>query len=287
MKVQKLIKFILVLFLVVLISPVSVSADMGPKDKLTVYVENPPVEPYYLDLLTQHGGPYDNLKDGEDALDADMVEILHQYNNEGWTPALTKGTKIPMWGSLVGKIDRNRMVHEFGYVGVPKTYRIIIVTKSGEVKVSAPYTRKVLQSSVTFDYVTGKVTVTSQLRAYGVQFLTTFSATVLLEGVLLLLFGFRLRDNWKVFFLVNLLTQIVLTVTVGAVLIINGPLAAFLVQFPMELMIMGAEAWLYQKFLIGQSRARRIVYGIAANIFSWIAGFLMVSHTYELITSLL
>ena len=43
--------------------------------------------------------------------------------------------------------------------------------------------------------------------------------TLVIEGVILLLFGFSLKKNWKAFLLVNIITQIFLTVTVGISLI--------------------------------------------------------------------
>ena len=87
--------------------PLSVSADIGPRDKLTVCVINPPGEPYYLDLLTQNSSTYENFhKEGErEALNQEMLALLYTYAGEGWKPALTEGTGVPMWGDLVGKAD--------------------------------------------------------------------------------------------------------------------------------------------------------------------------------------
>ncbi len=70
-----------------------------------------------------------------------------------------------MWGNLIGEADSERMVHKFGYVGVPDTYRIILVTKSGNVSVSKVYTREALQSSITFDYATGKALTMNTLNS--------------------------------------------------------------------------------------------------------------------------
>lgn len=144
----------------VLLSPV-VYADMGPKDRLTVYVDNPPSELYYLDLLTQNARTYNNFyDDGErETLNQEMIALLYSYESDGWKPALTEGTGVPMWGELTGHPDGNRMIHEFGYVGAPDTYRIIIVTESGKVFVSETYTRVALQSSITYDYATGTASV--------------------------------------------------------------------------------------------------------------------------------
>jgi len=165
-------------------------------------VENPPNEVYYLDLLTQSSSSYNNFHEaGErEALDKKMVALLYSYGNEGWMPGLVESTGVPMWGKLIGKADSERMVHKFGYVGVPDTYRIILVTKSGNVSVSNVYTREALQSSITFDYATGKAVVPSILLLYFLQFGWTFVTTLFAEGAILCLFGFKLKENWKVFF---------------------------------------------------------------------------------------
>lgn len=287
---------------------VPVFADFGPKDSLIVYVQNPPPEPYYLDLLTQEPGKNENLTAQEKALlDQKMLALLYSCEEEGWFPALTEGTNIPMFGKLVGTEENGRMVHQFGYFGLPNRYRIILVTKSGAVSVSPPYTRKTLQSSISFDYASSRAvqdensssglssdrysvmtgTVPGLLFSYLLQFLSTFLPTLLLEGFLLFLFGFPFRENWKVFLLTNLLTQLFLTLTLGSVLIFHGSLSAQFSQLPCELLILAAETLVYLKFLKGQNKARRCVYAITANLASWLAGFLLLSVQYRMITPLL
>ncbi len=278
---NKLLAAVIISCSLVTFFPIGATADIGPKDQLTVYVENPPTEDYYLDLLTQHSSPYDNYQDGErESLDQEMIALLYSYKSEGWTPALVEGTGVPMWGSLTGKEDGNRMVHKFGYVGVPDTYRIIIVTKGGKISVSETYTRKALQSSITFDYRTGRAEVPSILLLYSLQFAWTFALTLLVEGVLLYLFGFSLKENLRVFFLTNLLTQLALTLTVGATLIRSGTFAAHLFQFPAEIIILVFEVLVYKKFLAGQSAKCKIAYGIVANLLSWLGGFLLLNRLY-------
>lgn len=287
---------------------IPVFADFGPKDSLTVYVQNPPQEPYYLDLLTQEPGKNENLTAQEKAsLDQKMLALLYSCEEEGWFPALTGGTNIPMFGKLVGTEENGRIVHQFRYFGLPDYYRIILVTKNGAVSVSPPYTRKTLQSSITFDYATSQAvpeensssrfssaeysvmtgTAPGLLSSYLLQFISTLLPTLLLEGFLLLLFGFPFRENWKVFLLTNLLTQLFLTLTLGSVLIFHGSLSAQFSQLPCEVLILAAETLVYLKFLKGQSRARRCVYGITANLVSWLAGFFLLSVQYRMIAPLL
>lgn len=262
-------------------------ADMGPKARLTVYVTNPPAEEYYLDLLTQDTKQYDNFSAEErKSLNQGMLSLLYSYEAEGWKPALAEGTSTPMWGKLVGEPDGNKMIHTFGYFGVPDTYRIIIVTNSGKVSVSDIYTRKALQSSITYDYSNGKTTVPPIWIIYLLQFVMTYGSTLLIEGVILLLFGFRLKENYKVFLLVNFATQVVLTLTMGLALIKQGTISAYIVQLPIEILIIAAEAVLYRKYLKGKSNRRKCIYAITANMASWAVGFFLLNIQYQLLSSI-
>ena len=271
------IMFMLLLLISILV-PTTVFADMGPKDDLTVYVKNPPKELYYLDLLTENTGNYANIPDEKkDKLNKDMVKMLYSFKEDGWLPALVEGTNGPMWGKLTGDPDGDMMVHEFGYVGLPETYRIIIVTESGDISVSNTLTRKTLQGKVTYDFKTGMTEVPSTSRAYLSQFLFTCFFTLLIEGLLLVFFGFKLKENWKVFLITNVSTQIVLTATVGATLIRSGSLAAFMMQFPVELAILIFESIIFGLLLKGGTKMKRYGYGVAANIASWVFGYVMMA----------
>lgn len=269
-----------------------VGADMGPKDQLTVRLVNPPEEPYYLDLLWQpelSDGQqlYDNLSETErEELSGALLDRLFAEAPEGWSPALSGGTRAPLWGDLEGRADGSGRVHVFSYVGLPRVCRLILVTGSGKTLISEPFERKVLQRSVTFDCASGVLTQPSAAAALGMSFLLTLLPTLVIEGVLLLLFRFSLQKNWRPFLWVNLSTQTVLTLAVHFVLLASGPLSAHLVRFPMELVILLAETALYRHFLRGGTAARRTAYGIAANLASWLAGYLALGPTYALLVRL-
>ena len=267
-------------------------ADMGPKDQLTVRLVNPPQEPYYLDLLWQpqlQDGQqlYANLSEEErTALDGELLARLAAEAPEGWAPAFSGGTGTPLWGDLEGRADGDARVHVFGYVGLPRVCRLMLVTESGKTLVSEPFERKVLQSSVTFDCAAGALSQPSTAAALGVSFLLTLLPTLLIEGLLLLLFRFSLRQNWLLFLLVNLSTQVALTLAVHFVLLASGPFSAHLVRFPMELVILVSETVLSRRFLRGGAAARRTAYGVTANLASWLAGYLALGPTYALLVRL-
>ena len=88
---NKLLKLFLLLFVVMISisSIMTVSADYGPKDQLSIYVRNSPDELYYLDLLTQNSSRYKNLHEEERAgLNQEMLQLLYSLEDDGWKPAL-------------------------------------------------------------------------------------------------------------------------------------------------------------------------------------------------------
>ena len=305
MKTVRRKTFLLIIFLLslALLFALPVSADMGPKPQLTIHVINPPEEPYYLDLLIRESGGYSNLsEEKQTSLNPEMLALLDTYQDKGWYPAYVGGTKIPMWGDLTGTPEEGGRMHVFGYYGLPTSCRIILVTQSGRVVVSQEVVRQAFQSSVFFDYQAAAnsgeailpfteasdgvpVRATNLLLLYLVQFISTCVPTLLLEGAVLLLFRFRLQENWKVFLCTNLATQVLLTLTFGITLIQGGSIVAYMVQLPVELVILVVEVLVYGKRLKGHSATRAWVYGVVANLASWAAGFFLLESQYRFLTN--
>lgn len=271
--------WLLFIILVFVSFPVASYADTGPKPSLSIHLVNPPGEPYYLDLLIQDKGTYPNLHDEEKAvLDQDMLALLFSHESEGWNPAIAGGTGAPLWGSLAGEAEKGGMLHSFSYFGVPDTYRIIIVTQSGKVTVSETQTRKAYQDSITYDYATSKVSVPAKTYgSAGMQFLKTLIITLIIEGALLVIFGFSLRKNWKVFLFTNIATQALLALAIGAALISSGSMMSFWIQFPVEIGIIIFETLIYRKRLKERTPGIRSAYAIVANLASWGIGFLLTT----------
>ena len=132
---------------------VPVFADFGPKPQFTVRVENGPEELYYLDILAEgdasryREGTVGGLSEEErSVLDQALLADLIAAVPEGWYGCLTQGRLV--WGN----IDSEDGVFQFGYLGVPDVYRVLLVTKSGETFLSEPVERQALQSSAAVDW---------------------------------------------------------------------------------------------------------------------------------------
>lgn len=280
-------------------------ADSGPKDLLTVKVEHAPEEGYYLDLVAE--GEYEGHSYGSGeseysgidwsysdeeaaALDADLLDALRAAVPEEYHACTAEGTNgAPMWGELEGTPTgrQGEYLHTFRYFGVPNTYQILIATKDGDTYLFPPCTRSALQSSVTVDWADKSVTVPPVWVSYVLQFLCTLLPTLVIEGVVLVLFGFSWKQNRKPFLLVNLVTQGTLAVyfSVTAVQIGVGWWYFFLLV-PAEIVIAFVEAGLYTRLLTGGSPRRAFAYGITANLCSALLGLVTVTPLWNWIVSI-
>lgn len=253
-----------------------VHADMGPKPSLTIIVKNPPNEPYYLDLLIQNRGTYDNLGDERASLDASMLGNLKSKESDGWFPALTDGTTTPLWAKLTGTPKGDTMVHDFHYMGVPTVFKIIIATKSGTVKVSDTIHTYQFQTTLTYDLQAQKLSMPSMAYAYILQFFSTFIPTLLIEGLVLFLYRLWTRKNLKTILVVNFVTQLFMTAIVGSYLFRHGIFSAVIVLLLIEPVILIAEALVYRVKLEHGTKTRYLAYAIVANFFSWFVGMMMI-----------
>ena len=296
----------ILLLLTAMLLTVSALADSGPKAQLTVKVVNAPSEPYYLDLLekgdyqghTYGSGDGDDTYSGLDwsyseeeiaALDDELLDALRAAVPEGWHACTAQGTNgAPMRGDLAGEdTGLGTRLHTFGYHGVPDTYRIILVTKSGESWVSDTLHRATLQSSVTVDCAGRTTNVPSPAMAYALQFLCTLLPTLLIEGLLLFAFGYRSRRSWLVFLLVNLVTQGGFALYL-AVTVLNHGVSGWSLLFyiPIEIIITAVELLCYRRLLTEKGKGRATGYAVAANVCSAVVGLWLIDPLWRFIVSI-
>lgn len=283
---------------------ISALADSGPKPLLTVRVENAPEEGYYLDLVAEgeyEGHTYgsgENEYSGIDwsysdeeaaALDTELLDALRAAVPEGYHACTAEGTGgAPMWGELEGTPTgrQGEYLHTFSYFGVPDTYQILITTAGGDTYLFPPCTRTALQSSVTVDWESKSVEVPPAWIGYVLQFLCTLLPTLVIEGVVLVLFGFSWKQNRKPFLLVNLVTQGALAVYFSVTAVQSGVgWWYFFLLVPAEIVIAFVEGGLYTRLLTG-SRRRAFAYGITANLCSALLGLLTVDPLWRWIVSI-
>jgi hypothetical protein len=173
---------------------------------------------------------------------------------KGWHACLLQGSCGPLWGALTAEPTAS---HTFGYFGLPQTYRLAIATGPGRPGSPLPLERHALQASLTVDWRRGRSPAPGLGRACALELLATLLPTLLIEGGVLLAFGYTLRRSWRPFLLANLATQTGLYLFLGLQLVRSGPGFGFYLFFiPAEAVITLAEALFYRRFLTEQSRRR-------------------------------
>ena len=263
-------------------------ADMGPKPDLTVTVVNAPEGLCYVDLLYQGGG--DNLHSDLDVsgYDQDLIASLHTLEGDGWVLACTTGTSgAPIFGDL---LPNEAGQYVYSYFGLPQTFRLAAATAGGAQATEESYTRTRFHTNLVYDWSSNTLSELTPTPVYYLaQLASTLIPTLILEGIVLLLFGFRQKRTWLVFLLVNLVTQ------VGLHLVCNGQVLAatqgsfhyylLLMALP-ELVILAVETVAYQVLLREHTHGRRAGYALCANLASFLIGFLPVHLLSSLLTGL-
>ena len=279
---RRLFAALVCILLCLAVLPGTASADTGPKPAVTITVVNAPAGEYYLDLLITDPEPdHDNIE--VEDYDPELIAGLKSWEDEGWYPALVTGTRAPLFGELTAEADG---IHRFSYHGLPRTFRIAVSGPGGAQATAEPFTRTVFYTHLTYDWETNTITsATSPAGFYGVQFLSTLVPTLIIEGVLLWLFGFRAKRDWLVFLIVNLVTQAGLHLWVAENLVVNGSSALqYLVLLVAEVPILVVELAAYVFLLKEHSRLRRAAYAACANVASYALGYFPLHWAVEFLS---
>ena len=111
------------------------------------------------------------------------------------------------------------------------------------------------------------------------------SLTLVLEGLVFLLFGYRQKRSWLVFLLVNLVTQLGVNLCIYCVASPTAlePYAALiylglLLYTPMEILVLVAEAIAFSRLLKEHRKRRAVGYAFVANLFSWALGGALLAY---------
>lgn len=255
--------------------------------QLMVKVADGPGEAYRLDLLEaeepgQKVNPNSRASGSWRGPDAHLEEALRAAVPEGWRACMAQGTALPLHESILWEEG----VHRFYYLGLPQTYRILVVTESGESWVSAPLEREALQTSVTVDWAAKTAKAPPIWRAYALQILLTLLPALLAEFLLLLVFQLDWRRNWKVFLVVNLITQEILSSVLGILVVRDGFISQWMLLYlGAAIVIAFVEAFLYRRFFQSPTKQYAFTYGLAANAASAILGWFMVDFAWYMAVS--
>ncbi|WP_138160015.1 hypothetical protein [Peptoniphilus catoniae] len=259
MKAQKVFR-LWVAAIILLLLPTRVYADMGPKPSLNIKIKNFE-EGYKLYPSSKEYKDYTLINRNED-LSQEFVDRYKILNG------IDKGIPIQSYY----KEEGGYLLHTYSY-RVPPTIRYICLEADGSVRESNYFQIKVFNENLALDLETMTLKRSVPLAVdYLLQFLKTFLPTLALEFALLYFFGYRGRHNFKVFLLINLITQGILHITCSYVCFKYGFLSAGLTMVPIEIFIIIVEGVYLGKNLQGKTTLRNVVYAISANILSFLLG---------------
>lgn len=266
------ISLLLVLFLVMPLVIGIAYADMGPKPSITINVTNAPAD-YYIGLLQDDdvGGNFlEGVKNKEEVKNNAALETLVNYEHDGWKLHVSPVGDAYYHSTSPG-------TYEFGY-SVPNRFRVILVTTSGTVYLSDPITKN--RYNAVFDYKASsgeiKEVYSQSILNYIKNFLICYVLTLIVEGIILSLFGLSTKKNRIHFLIINTVTQLILNV----VLICTdrpGGLDFWFSYFCCELGILLVEAVYYAIMLRKKDGTKKplrsILYALTANLASVAVGF--------------
>lgn len=280
--------FLLSLLLVGLLVPTAY-ADIGPKPQLTITVVNAPEGTLYVDLLANRGRagsePYIGV-DGSTAVygrlpyDPVILENLRSLEGNGWVLAYSTGLSVPVSGDIRSNDSQNgNPVYRFGYTGLPGEFKLVAAT-ADEAKLSELFIRDRFYTNAVYDWEANTLTyVTPTPLFWGAQLASTLIPTLIVEGLILYLFGYRAKRSWAVFLIVNVVTQIGLHLALSG----SAPMYAmsehwlfYTLLLFFEVVVWVIEAIAYAILLREQeySQWRAVGYAFAANIASYLAGYI-------------
>ena len=268
-------RFLCLILLLLIMIPSIVLADVGPKPSININAINMPDSISYMDLLVEVSDAGETDPEFlENEYNQNMVMILSSYYSEGWGPAVVNQERI-IFDDIRCDVTDGECVKHFGYMP-PDRFKIIVVSKNGDIVVSNIIKRKAFDSTIDFDYESGIAEEKEVASSILLQFLITFSLTLIIEGLILIAFRFSFKKYWLLVLLVNLLTQIILTMAISLAMLAAGFFLAILVYFLVEILILITESVIYGFTLKQHKTGRRVLYALSANIVSFIVGFIIM-----------
>ena len=255
----------------------TVFADTGPKRSISITITNPPSEPYYVAILRPGTRPSDpdsyyryvKIRDE----DENIKEIFFNYDEDGFVLfSYGGGSSSIEYSEDMRKADSVN----YGYM-VPSTFKVIVVTKSGDVTVSDEITSQAFHAEFEYDYSKNTLKEEKQVLNFtinlAIESVVFCGITLVNEGIVLLCFGLFRKKNLLRFFIANLLTQTLLFGVNATCRFIEPLWQNYLIVWLFtEVLITVIELFIYRRRLVRKdgsvSVRRNIIYAITANFIS-------------------
>lgn len=257
-------------------------ANSGPRPEITITVVNAPEGQLCLDLLIQRSAaigkdPYDGAK-----YDPEIVSNLRSLEWGGWRLS----GYFTAADSTRPRNDGTWLFHRDGF---SEPFYIAVANAETAQVTQEPYVPKETFINLVYDWQANTVReATPSLLRFLARLASTLVPTLIIEGLVFYLFGFRTKWSWLTFLAVNVVTQTAMHLIFAWGIPIAGthPLYYALLFVPSELVICAAEAAAYAFLLREHDRGRRVRYAILANIISAVLGYFPLHLLYDFLTNL-
>lgn len=270
---MKRIKYLLysVLLLLIVLPPIKVSADIGPKPSVIIEFEGLEGEVYYATLLSEKTstGPWSLGDDYYDYMgDESVFEKFCDYeDNDGF--------------SFLSFMENCSEDHTLDWTYYPPgTFKVLVYLPEYDVFLTDGH----IYEKYAFDsYFTVTVSnmdiqesielTTKKSYDYSIEIISLLArvaATVIIEFLIAWLFRYRDKKALKLIVWINIVTQVILNILLNVINYRSGHYAFVFHYIWMEVVILMMEAAVYKRKLEPEKHPGR--YAVVANIVSFIIG---------------
>ena len=249
-------------------------ADIGPKPGIKVKLVNAPTQRYCVGVL-EKGERWSNeeIETNADGLKHELKLKMYAYDKDGWQVNYGYGTRTICYSE-----DETGSSFSFYNVYTDQPVKLLVITEDGKEYVSNEIRPTRYEAYLVFDLSTGKLSEDEEAYQnsdlqYFLQALRYLAATLLVEGLFLILFRLHQARNLPIFFIANILTQAALHYDNWKYEIDRGGGWGLLGRSVVkEFWIIVAECILFAIFMKPKDGKKRwcVIYAIVANVVSGI-----------------
>lgn len=265
MKFKKILLILLMALVIMITSNITVNADMGPKP--SIFIDIVGIEGEYVAAFAAkkaNGPNYDYehwLKDGK--TNPEYHPIMEYKDQEGFK-----------WITRYYKCDGNSEIR-FTYYA-PSEFKIIIYKDNELYKVTEAKKMYAFRTYFKIDFSKEDIKIKNTYPYYKevLEFILRLAITLAVEIGLYFLFRLHTKRNFKIVMIVNIATQLLLNIIINLSTFYQGELYALIILILCELVIFIVEPIIYMIFMRKKNKLLIALYGILANILTFVIGFI-------------
>lgn len=283
---KKIIIFLLILSIFITIPIHQISADTGPRPTLEVEVVGIS-QPFYIDILVLAEVDQERLTEVRTAMDVEgsyygrtIPEELYFVRANEFVPAIITAQPQTYY--------RLTLENEHLFtLNVPQSFKILLLFEDGNYVTSkliepSLFNSKIRVSMTNVDTSITQTDVGSVDEIFPVATMAfdlslRILGTIVVEFLVLVLFGYFEKKSYLFVMYVNLFTQVTLTLFMFITKFYFSPIFGELIVLLVgEAFIFAFEILIYRKYLKEHGKYRAALYGLIANLVSLLTSFSIV-----------